>query len=439
MSRHNASPSEQAAGTEEGGGPLGVESEIDRLITATAGKFTAAHDEVARLQRELEETNRGVVALVAELDDAARQWQTTFDAITDGVCQLDEAGRIVRANQALSRIAGADVNVILGCTLDQALEAAFGDVGLSAWVMPARTAGRRVMEVRVGPTWFELRLYPVPEDGDRGRQSVLVVSDISERKLYEEQQIERSRSEREAANLREHAARMAALEKVKSEFLKLASHELRGPMAVLKGYIDMLADGSLGTLPAPAREVLPVLSTKAFEVDLLIEQMLETARLEDSRLLLTKRDVDIRTLVIKAGRTMEPLAAATHRLVIGSHPERIIVNVDPIRIGTILTNLLENAIKYSPHGGDVTAEIAPGDGCVRVSVADQGLGILPEDLPKLFTRFGRLVTDENSHIQGTGLGLYLSREIARMHGGDVTCTSTAGQGSTFTLTLPLPG
>jgi signal transduction histidine kinase len=108
-------------------------------------------------------------------------------------------------------------------------------------------------------------------------------------------------------------------------------------------------------------------------------------------------------------------------------------------VATMLVNLLDNAIKYSPGGGDIQVAWRRRAGLVHISVTDQGVGISRTQRSMLFTRFGRLVTPETSHIRGTGLGLYLAREIARLHGGDIVARSHAGRGTTFTVTLPLAG
>jgi signal transduction histidine kinase len=113
------------------------------------------------------------------------------------------------------------------------------------------------------------------------------------------------------------------------------------------------------------------------------------------------------------------------------------VRADLARLDTIVSNLLDNAIKYSPRGGEIGCEVSRKKGFAYVTVTDSGLGIAHEDMGILFTRFGRIVTAENSSIAGTGLGLYLSRELARMHGGDITATSEPAAGSSFSLVLPL--
>jgi signal transduction histidine kinase len=112
------------------------------------------------------------------------------------------------------------------------------------------------------------------------------------------------------------------------------------------------------------------------------------------------------------------------------------VAVDLERIQTILTNLLDNAIKYSPEGGEVRIVVGGDGDSAEVAVVDHGVGIADHDLPTLFTRFGRVMNPVVAHVPGTGLGLYLSRELARLHGGDIVASAVPGKGSTFTLRLP---
>jgi signal transduction histidine kinase len=231
--------------------------------------------------------------------------------------------------------------------------------------------------------------------------------------------------------------RIAALERTKTEFLNLASHELRGPITVIRGYLSMLERGSLGNIPETARKALPVLSAKADEMNALIEQMIEAARLEEGRLELSPRRADLREVARTALDMAQPFTDAAHALVFESPDIEITVMIDVDRIGTVIGNLLTNAIKYSPGGGTVTLKVSTDDLVGKISVTDCGVGIPPDRFDRLFTRFGRIVTPETSHIPGTGLGLYLSRELARLHGGDITATSVLGKGSTFVLAVPL--
>ncbi|MDQ6774409.1 MAG: HAMP domain-containing histidine kinase [Candidatus Dormibacteraeota bacterium] len=233
-----------------------------------------------------------------------------------------------------------------------------------------------------------------------------------------------------------HAERMEGLERIKSEILNLVSHELRSPLTVALGYVTMLEDGSLGALADEQRSVLPIVSAKLREMESLVQQMLDASRLEETELALRLEVLDARGLVRDAVRTASPLAAASHRLVIDEPPGAVPVQADQSRLRTVVGNLLTNAIKYSPGGGEVRTLVKADQDYVRISVSDEGLGIAADDLPRLFSRFGRILTPENRGISGTGLGLYLSRELARQHGGDITATSTSGRGSVFTITLP---
>jgi signal transduction histidine kinase len=239
------------------------------------------------------------------------------------------------------------------------------------------------------------------------------------------------------SELQAHADRMAELEKVKSDFLKVASHELRGPLAILKGYISMLSDGSLALDSPSTAKVFTVISAKLQEVSDLVEQMLETARLEDSRLQLHLERQDLTGVLAEAAERVRPLAAGTHRLELDFDLESVPVLADHDRLLTIVTNLLDNAVKYSPDGGKVEVSLSTQGATALIRVKDHGLGISAADLTRLFTRFGRIVTAGNSHLPGTGLGLYFARELARLHGGDITVESEEGVGSTFTVSLPL--
>jgi signal transduction histidine kinase len=230
------------------------------------------------------------------------------------------------------------------------------------------------------------------------------------------------------------SSKIAALERAKTDFLNIASHELRGPMTVIKGYLTMLDAGSLGELSPKARSVLPLLISKSDEVNWMVEQMIEAARLEEGRLALKKQRADIVELTDSAidGVRMQ---ISDHELRVDAPVEAIDAQVDPDRFQIVIRNLLSNAAKYSPTGTDITVAVRRDGDKALVSITDQGVGISKQDQEHLFARFARI--ESGTHVQGTGLGLWLSREIARMHDGDLTVTSRPGVGSTFTFSVPL--
>ena len=231
--------------------------------------------------------------------------------------------------------------------------------------------------------------------------------------------------------------RMATIERHKSQFLNLASHELRGPMTVIRGYGSMLQTGMLGELNERGRRAAEVMMAKITEMNSMVEQMIEAARLEDESLIVKPQEADLRNVVRAAVDGMRPLIdEKTHELKLNLPSRPVLVKVDVERIQTIVSNLIDNAVKYSPGGGTVTCTLTVRGGLVRVAVKDGGVGIAPADMPVLFTRFGRISNPKTNHLPGTGLGLYLGRQLARLHGGDITVDSAPGLGSTFTLHLP---
>ena len=245
----------------------------------------------------------------------------------------------------------------------------------------------------------------------------------------------RQRQERETNRLRAKADQLADLEKAKSEFLHLASHELRGPAAMLRGYLSMIEDGSLGTLPPKMMPILPVLKAKAAQINMLANEMVEAARLEDRRLQLKLKRLDLRDVVRRSMGNAQATMTPRHRMTLEDEaPAGLVILADVMRLEIIVGNLLDNAIKYSPDGGDLMLRLSAAEGLALLSVRDHGIGIAPEDMDRLFVRFSRLAP--RSDVPGTGLGLYLARELARLHGGDIIAVSRPGEGSEFTLSLP---
>jgi signal transduction histidine kinase len=233
--------------------------------------------------------------------------------------------------------------------------------------------------------------------------------------------------------------RMAALEDNKTQFLNLASHELRGPVTVIRGYVSMLESGLFGALNDQGRTAAGVMAAKVSEMNELIEDMIEAARLEEGGVTLRAVETDLRDIARSAAGMVMPLLDEEHKLEMDLPDRRVRVKVDPDRTKTIVANLLSNAIKYSPGGGTITCQVRSRAGVARVAVTDEGLGISRDSMAKLFTRFGRILTPETEHLKGTGLGLFLGRQLARLQGGDITVASVEGKGSTFTLQLPVAG
>ncbi len=271
------------------------------------------------------------------------------------------------------------------------------------------------------------------EDAWTLRAAAAVAALVVEHKRADEALV--AARDREAASLRRQVDQSIQLEQMKTNLLRLVSHELRTPLAVLRGYLSMIEEGSLRPHDLPS--VLPLLRARVEEMGHLIDEIMEAARLEDSAIALAVHGLDLREVVTAAVRSVEPLAGAEHPIRLRLPRRPVPVRGDRARLTMILTALIHNAIKYSPDGGEIRIGCRTAARAASVSVSDHGVGIARRNRPRLFTRFGRIVTPETEHIPGTGLGLYLARDLARRHGGDIRVRSQPGRGSTFTLRLPL--
>ena len=246
--------------------------------------------------------------------------------------------------------------------------------------------------------------------------------------------------------LLEHAeaARVEAIRAVaaRDAFLSLAAHELRTPLTALLGNAQLLRRRLDRQDPVGPREqrLVGALTERAERMRRLIEQLLDVARLQGQGLTLDLKDVDLRALV---GQTVE---TATHAAGDEAHPIRLVtteeegpllVSGDELRLEQAMDNLLSNAIKYSPGGGRITVAVSRQGTTACVAVTDEGIGIPPESLPRVFEQFYRAANVSPASIGGLGVGLYVVKEIVTRHGGTVEAASAEGAGSTFTLVLPL--
>ena len=231
-------------------------------------------------------------------------------------------------------------------------------------------------------------------------------------------------------------------ERLKDDFIGIAAHELRTPLAALKGYAQMLTRQAalghgqqLADWQSEAVEAIDIATSRLVE---LTDDLLDVTRLQGGRLELHSEPAD---LVALLQRVISRLRVTTdkHTLTLSATPEHIVVTIDRQRIEQVITNLINNAIKYSPDGGNIaiTACEKPTSHQALLSIRDNGIGIPREQQSRIFGRFERADNARKREIKGTGLGLYLCRELVERHGGRIWFESTEGQGSTFSVLLPL--
>ena len=276
----------------------------------------------------------------------------------------------------------------------------------------------------------------IEELARQNRDLVQILSELEEKREQLEQvnrQLAESNRELNEAN-----EKLRELSDMKEEFLALTTHDLRSPLTVISGVINFFTSGRLGDMTPEQKNMVAMMERNTQSLIELVNDLLDASKLESGTLRLEVAPVELAPLVAELRETMLPMAKekeiALEEHVAADLPA---VSADRAKLRRVLVNLLSNAVKFTPKGGriDVNAE-RDGDRAVRVSVTDTGVGIPPEDLARLFDKFEQARSRATRSEKGTGLGLYITRQLVQLHGGQINVESEVGRGSTFSFTIP---
>ena len=355
--------------------------------------------------------------------------EMALNAIGDGVLIIDENGVIKFANPAAARMTGyGDASNLVGLSyqLVMKLETLDGATVDSAQSKLAQAIAANqpvvlreyVLVAMQGQHKDAIALTLTPTGGPRA-DKIITFRDITKELAEEEEQ---------------------------SEFISTASHEMRTPVASIEGYLGLALNPQTATIDARARQYLEAAHASSQHLGRLFKDLLDVTKLDDGRMKPHLTPVDIVAVVREMARAHEPKMQAKHlkysfgtadAVNNGQKVEpRVFAAVDLDFMREILDNLIENAIKYTPDGGEVWVN-ARGDGDkVLINVTDTGIGISPEDAAHVFQKFYRVDNSQTRSIGGTGLGLYLVKQRVEALGGRVWVESAFGEGSTFFVSLP---
>ncbi len=287
----------------------------------------------------------------------------------------------------------------------------------------------------------ELRAF-----NDEQNRALSEAAGAAERRFVELQQakaeVDRQVEERTAelrqatAQLKTSLEQLEQLSKVKDEFLANVSHELRTPLTLILGPLEDVLTGRAGDA---SDGELKLAHQSALKLNQLVTELLLLARLQAGQLKLSPEAADLSSLAAQAAQAFAPLAARKKVRLTVDAPAPAVARVDARRVDFVLSNLLSNALKFTPEGGEVRLEVAPAGETVEVRVRDTGVGIPQQQLPQVFGRFTRFAPDAAPQAAGTGIGLAVVKEIVELHGGTVAVTSEVGHGTLFTLSFPRAG
>ena len=349
----------------------------------------------------IEEQQRAALALQT-------QQQVIFDSMVEGLLLLDERGRIQLANRAFARLfdLAADPR---GRTIIEALRLHELAALVASLDSQKQVSGFELKLPGLNERWLQINAAAIFNGQAHRQGTVLVFHDLT---------------------------RLKQLESARKEFVANVSHELRTPLSLIKGYVETLLDGACRD-PEVATKFLRTIDRNAERLRLLIEDLLAISELESGRVKLNVQTVALAPVVAKVLEDFKGRAAVKGVRLVNQAAPDLAVRADLDRLEQVLGNLVDNAIKYGRSDGTVTAGGRALDGGqIEVSVQDDGPGIPPEALERIFERFYRVDKARSREQGGTGLGLAIVKHLVQSHGGRVWATSEPGRGATFCFVLP---
>jgi len=362
--------------------------------------------ELTRIAASIQRTAAQLRARLREVMQEEQQLRAVLEAMVEGVLVVDARGQILLANSRLRDL--FDVHgEITGRPLLEGVRNADLDAILAEAASTHETVARTVELSDARPRTLQVLAAPFPGEGER-IGTVAVCHDTTE---------------------------LMRLEEVRRDFVANASHELRTPLAAIRGFAETLLDGATLT-PEDQKSYLEVINRHALRLSNIVEDLLELSTIESRTAKLELRPVDVSTIarnwIADSQLRLEERRIEVRTRVEGSP----LALADARALDQILGNLLDNAMKYSEPGGQVTVAIEERRDRVRISVSDTGIGIPPGDLGRIFERFYRVDRARSRALGGTGLGLSIVKHLVQAQGGDIGVQSEVGRGSTFTFSLP---
>ncbi len=383
------------------------------LNVASAKDISYSDDEIKLLYAIASQASAAAERLQAVLEAEKNKMKMMVERMSEGVLMLDEKDELVILNSAARdfldyRDEALDAQRFLGLLKGLNLLNSYDEIRNSSqrWkkeLFLDRPQGRRIVRLEADRI----------NDADKFLGLVMVLRDITKEK---------------------------ELDKMKDDFVSLVSHELRTPLAGIKGAAENLLDEIPGALNQPQKDCLALARRNIERLERLICDLLDISRIEAGKIKLDKKPVDINAIIGEAMRLFEGQAVKNGLRLLTSFAAGLPpVEADPDRITQVITNLVGNAIKFTPSAGQITVSTLQEGNNIRVDVADTGPGISQEDSGKVFDKFYQIHAPDGRQKKGTGLGLTICKGIVEEHGGKIWVEPAPGEGSRFSFILPIRG
>ena len=378
-----------------------------RIVVRRALEKRTLQKETEFLRRERERSLRDIATEKSKI-------KTIINCMGDGVLVCDRDGCVVLTNPAASRMLMISENSLLGnylpqCNLHHELSKTIEE-SLRAKDLSYTSVSQELSLGESAELYLRAHTAPVRNDLGDVMGSVTVLQDISHLKN---------------------------LDKMKSEFIAMVAHELRAPIAAVEQQLSVILNKMAGDVTEKQAQLLSRAKERTKGLLDLIRDLLDLSKIEAGKMVQYKEPMNLQEVIQRVVDLMRAEAENKKIDLQFSPPPRIsLINADRTSMDGIFTNLVSNAIKYTPEGGKVWITLAEEGGFVKVSVSDTGLGIKREDLSRIFDRFYRVKTTETRQIVGTGLGLSIVKSIVDAHLGLISVDSEVGKGTTFTVLLP---
>jgi two-component system phosphate regulon sensor histidine kinase PhoR len=390
-----------------------IRAVVERIAQIDTGgrAVTDSVDNVASLAVAVNDVARQFEKRAAELTHQQREHDTIVSSMIEGVLVVDADEKLISINQAAARLLNLENVNVLGRTLQETIR----NSDLHRLVAQTFKLGttiegditlRGVEDCHLQVTGTMLR------NATHGTVGVLIVlNDVT---------------------------RLRKLEQVRRDFVANVSHELKTPITSIKGYIETLLDGALRN-PEDTERFLKIVAKQANRLNAIIEDLLKLSRIEQGveRGEIVLEQTALKGLLTAAIAACETQIKAKSIRVSMSCPDNLIARINPPLLEQAIVNLIDNAAKYSDAGTALEITTTQDSSAMSIAVHDQGAGIASEHLPRLFERFYRVDRARSRSEGGTGLGLAIAKHIVLAHGGTISVSSRVGEGSTFTISLPL--